>query len=217
MRIAQFDTSTPRFAEQPLPCRLEQRGSALAPAAVLLLLLPLALLILTPFAMLLAQIAAEPNTRLAFADRPAAAVQIALGITLVSMLIAWPVRSLLDRLGRRRIVEIDADHLTVIDIGLLSSSQWTAPLSEYFGVAHNVRTTNAGPRHELILVHPERRAHVLLALSDRISEADVATAAARLDLPIVPAHLLYSFDFSGRRAAAVAARSLPTVLEPSGA
>lgn len=214
MRIAQFDTVTPRFGDQPLPCRLEQRASSVGTAVVLALLFPVALMLLLPFAMLLAQIAAEPATRLALASQPAAAVQIALGFALLSMLIGLPVHALIDRLGRRRVVEIDGKHVSVADSGMFSSCQWSEPLARYRGVAHNVRTTNAGPRHELILVHPQRRRHVLLAISHRINDAEVAEAAARLDLPVVPAQALYRFGPADRRTSNSAARRGHAGLEP---
>lgn len=214
MRIAQFDTVTPRFCDQSLPCRLEQRASHLSAAAVLALLLPLALILVIPFAMLLMQIAAEPATRLALANHPAAAVQIALGVTLLLMLIGWPLRALVDRLGRRRIVELDRDRVTITDAGLFASRQWSEPLSQYLGLAHNVRTTNAGPRHELILVHPQRRAHILLAISDRMNDAEVAEAAARLAMPVVPAHALYRFGWSDKRTSSSSPQHGHTNLEP---
>lgn len=214
MRIAQFDTVAPRFGDQTLPCRLEQRASTVGTAVVLTLLLPVALMLLLPFAMLLAQIAAEPATRLALANQPAAAVQIALGFALLSMLIGWPVRALIDRLGRRRIVEIDDNLVSVADSGMFSCCQWSEPLARYRGIAHNVRTTNAGPRHELILVHPERRAHVLLAISDRMNDAEVVEAAARLGLPVVPAQALYRFGPADWRTSNRAARRGPASLEP---
>lgn len=217
MRIAQFDTVTPRFCEQTLPCRLVQRGSPLGAALVLALLLPVAVLLVIPFAMLMAQIAAEPATRSAIADHPAAAVQIALGIALLAILIGWPVRALIDRLGRYRIVELEHGLVTVTDSGLFSRCTWSEPIDHYLGLAHNVRTTNAGPRHELILVHPQRRAHILLAISDRMSDAEVAEAAARLDLPVVPAHALYRFGFSERRAASSTTPHRHVGLKPANA
>ncbi|MCB1505962.1 MAG: hypothetical protein KDJ47_13375 [Hyphomicrobiaceae bacterium] len=191
MRIAEFETVTPRLSEASLPYRLEQNGSNLGNTLTLVILASLAALILTPFVILLTYIASDPFTRDALTAQPAAAIEIALGISVASALIGWPLRTLVHRLGSHRIVEIDANEIRVTDQGLWRRHTWRQPITAYLGLTHHLRTTNAGPRHELILVHPTRRYHVLVALADRMTDIEVAAAASRLGVPLVPPAQLY--------------------------
>jgi hypothetical protein len=191
MRIAEFETVTPTIGNAVFPCRLEQRAATLGSAILLALMIPLALLLLTPLLVIAGQIATVPGARASLLAHPAGAAQVGVGLSLVIVFIAWPVLALLDRIGRRRIVLLDRKEVRVADTGLLQRRTWQQPVASYLGLAHHVRTTHAGVRHELVLVHPDRKASILLQLGAHLTEKDVTKLAARLGVPIVPPSLLY--------------------------
>jgi hypothetical protein len=59
------------------------------------------------------------------------------------------------------------------------------------GLAHHIRASLSGARHEIVLVHPDRARSVLLAFDAQVREADLKAMAAQLGLPVVPASLIY--------------------------
>lgn len=191
MRIAEFDTVTPAIDDCPLPWHLEQRGSSIGTAILLALLIALLALLAAAFAFLGAELASEPATRRAVIAQPAAALKIALGIALLMALVGWPIRALASRLGSRREVVIGDDHVSVTDHGVISTRRWSEPIASYQGLAHHIRTTLSGQRHELVMVHRSQSANVLIGLSNRMTDRDVEAACHRLGLPLVPAKLLY--------------------------
>lgn len=191
MRIAEFESVTPDINEATLPCRLEQRAATLGPALLLALLIPLAFLLLAPLAVIAGEIATNPSTRTELMAHPGGAAKIGLGLGLIALLIAWPVRAALDRVGRRRIIVIDLQEVSVTDKGMFKTRTWRRPLASYVGLAHHVRTTHSRLRHELILAHPCRKDSVLLALAPHTSEAQVRALAQRIGVAIVPAATLY--------------------------
>ena len=71
------------------------------------------------------------------------------------------------------------------------STAWSVPLASYSGIAHHVRASLSGLRHELILVHPDPAKNLLVAVADRIPQATLDRAKALLRLPEVPAKSLY--------------------------
>jgi hypothetical protein len=58
-------------------------------------------------------------------------------------------------------------------------------------VAHHIRASLSGARHEIVLVHADRRRSVLLHFADRVLESELAAVARRLELPVVPARWIY--------------------------
>jgi hypothetical protein len=82
--------------------------------------------------------------------------------------------------------------VTVREVGALRSRAWTAPLSEFAGVAHHIRSTLSGLRHELVLVHRVRgKSVLLLQTANAVPQATLERAAALLALPQVSAGELY--------------------------
>ena len=70
---------------------------------------------------------------------------------------------------------------------------WSEPLSAYAGVAHHVRASLSGTRHELILVHPEREKSVLLSVAPRTTQAEVNRVINLLGSFEIPPSALYRF------------------------
>ena len=77
--------------------------------------------------------------------------------------------------------------VSVSDCAVLGSRSWQAPLEEFSGIAHWVRSSLSGVRHELHLVHPDPRKSLLIHRADHISQATIDAAGALLGLPPVPA------------------------------
>lgn len=174
-----------------LPIRLEQSLSRVSVLFKLLLLVPALAAVAIPLLLLAAHAAAKPGTLALLREHPLTAVQIALGIALWSALFVYPLRLLLTRAATKRLVDISADTVCVAEHGLLRTRIWSAPLNTYRGVAHQVRSSLSGVRHELILVHADPGRHVLLTVDDAISRKTLERAAALLRLPEVPARRLY--------------------------
>ncbi len=191
MRLAHFDDLTPSLIDAPLPWRQSQTCSMLPRVLALAGLATVALLLLVPLAVIARHVATAPAGLAALTDHPGATFQIALGLAVSSALLGFPFYRMAQRIGVTRRVTIEAGSVTVTDQGLSGDRTWSEPLSSYIGIAHHVRTTQAGPRHELVLVHPDARRHVTVAMAGRISKAELERAAATLAMVEVPAHLLY--------------------------
>lgn len=191
MHFAAFETVAPRLADTTLPCRLEQSSSRLRPVMVLALLVPVAVLTLVPFLLVVSHVAAAPNGLDLVTDHPASVLQIVLGFTLAAALVGWPLSRAIERFNRARSVTIDHNQVHVTDRSWRGEHHWSEPLSAFSGVAHHIRTTHSITRHELVLVNPDSRRHVLLMIADRISKAEVEAVAARLGIPEVSPRLLY--------------------------
>lgn len=191
MRFAHFDTITPGIIDAPLPWHQTQEMSTTPRALALAGLVVTAALLLVPATLMAGHLASVPGAALLLAEHPGAALRIALGLALASAIVGWPLYSTASRLRHRREVTIDAGRIAVTEAKLASKKTWSEPLSAYLGIAHHIRTTQAGPRHELVLVHPDASRHLVVAVADRISKSDVERAAATLGVAEVPARLLY--------------------------
>ncbi|MBN9267259.1 MAG: hypothetical protein J0I75_22340 [Hyphomicrobium sp.] len=133
------------------------------------------------------QAISEPETVSLALAKPMATLQIVAGLLLLSALLLVPVRRLLADLGREGFVEIDGNIVRVAEKGLFSSRTFREPLDQYEGVAHRIRTTVSGLHHELVLVHPDARRDVVIAL-DRLEPAvSPAPMIARIGLPEITA------------------------------
>lgn len=119
---------------------------------------------------------------LAFAE-PVATLQIVVGLLLMAGLLLVPARRLVARAGSGGTVQIDSGFVHVAERGLLSSRNFHEPLDAYRGTAHRVRTTISGVRHELVLVHPDARRDVVIALERLGPALTPAGMIALLGLP----------------------------------
>lgn len=172
---------------EALPLYLTQRFSRASAVARLTLLVPAFLLVLVPvsFLWLSADVLAQAT------EHPLDALIAGAGVMLFVGLFGLPLSRAIKALVSRRTVRIEGGLVTVEDRGLLGLSTWTLPLASFNGVAHVIRTSLSGARHELVLVHPSRRRRVLLCTSDKLSETDLDQASRVLSLPLVPANDLY--------------------------
>lgn len=183
-----------RISETPtldgLPIRMEQTSAPATTIARLLLLSPALVLLAVPL-LVGAHVAGEPVALAAVAGQPVAAIQVLVGFLLWAGLLAIPLGQAIRRMGARRSVEIDRREVRVVDQGLVGGRRWSEPLAAYRGIAHHVRTSMSGVRHELVLVHADPSRNVLLAFHNRISLDTLEKAKALLGLPEVPARAIY--------------------------
>ena len=166
-----------------LPIVFRDQASRPSQLIQLVIMLPAALAILLPLGLLgarwsdLADIAA---------DNPVATVQLLAGLGIWSILFVIPALRLIADFGWRRTVVIDGRQVTVTHTSLLRRHTLRARLDDCHGIAHLVRTTNAGPRHELVLVHELAGLRVPFHIADRIAPATISRAGALLGLPEIP-------------------------------
>jgi hypothetical protein len=185
-----------------LPVTIERASSRASATVGALLLAPVVTVMVAPASLLLASAAPVLPSAL---DNPMAAAQVTVGIAMWTGLFIVPVWRLLQRFGGRLSVHIEGGMVTVRERALARSSTRQMPLSAFAGIAHHVRSTLSGVRHELYLVHPKRGQSLLIHSADTISAATIDGLGALLGLPTIPAAGLYRF---GVRAAAVPAAAL---------
>jgi hypothetical protein len=193
-----------------LPFSVEQKSSRASAVIMLLLLVPAVATLLVPVGLIAAF--ATPALWAAM-ERPAAALQVVLGLGVWTVLFVLPAKRILQRFGTARDVRIEQGLVTVREQAAFRSRVWTAPLSDFSGIAHHVRSTLSGVRHELILVHRQRPKSVLLHAGDRIPQSTIESAAALLGMPHVPAGELYRL----RAARRTPSTSAPVLAKPLAA
>jgi hypothetical protein len=147
-------------------------------------------LVTAPVALVL--IHAPRDVAEAVIHHPATATVLAVGLFAGLMLFLVPAQRIIARFGRRRCVTITPERASVSDGTLFGARHWSAPLAEFEGIAHHMRTTLSGVRHELVLVHPSReRSIVLHHAAHGIGQAAIDRAAQLLRLPQLSPHVLY--------------------------
>jgi hypothetical protein len=81
-----------------------------------------------------------------------------------------------------------------VERGLIRRASFETPLASYAGVAHHIRASLSGNRHELILVHPDPARTVLVAVAPRFGESDIQRLCLLLGHREVPAKALYAWQ-----------------------
>jgi len=191
MRVAIYDRIEPA-TPAALPLRLTQRCSQGTASVLLALIVPIAVAAsVTAIAIVHAIFSADARSLVA--AHPALALETVAALGFLIYLIALPAKRLFDRLATRREVVIADGTVTVTEGSYFRSWTWSAPLGSFAGVAHHVRASLSGTRHELILVHPERDKSVLLSVAPRTSQSEVDYVVALLGQNEIPPSELYRF------------------------
>lgn len=190
MRIADIDhiVSMPAATHSQ---RILQTAAPLAAASLLVVSGLASAAILAPFGIVAAHAASDPGALAAIAERPGSAALLVCGLAIGLGIAAVPLRAALARLSRRTIVTFEGTRVAVEERGLAGTTRWSAPTKDFKGIAHHVRATLSGPRHELILVHPDRSKDILLQLSARPGELTLEHFSRMLGLAEIPARELY--------------------------
>lgn len=210
MRVAIYDRVEPPLPAQ-LPFRLIETCSQPAAAAMLALAVPAVLVVGVLSVTVLIEALSMPAARAIIAQHPALGLEILAAMAFWAWLLGLPLKRLVSRLTLTRAVEIDEGSVRVVEGGRWRSRAWAEPLGAYTGVAHHVRASLSGTRHELILVHPDRDRSVLLSLAPTMAASEIARVAALLGHQEIPASLLYRFRLQRPRLA------LPTWRDPAPA
>lgn len=211
MRAAAVERMTPALPEFSRPIRFDQAPSQRAHIVTLIVLVPTAVALLLPFWYLAAGLATDATVRSVLWERPATLLQLAVALGFWFVLLGFPIMRMIDTVTRSRSVEISNRTVTVTDRAFGREASWRGTLGSFDGIAHNVRTSLDGVRHELILVHPEPNRSVLIAIANRLGEAEIDAASDVLGLPRIPATMIPGRSgaawlalLRGRRAAPVA-------------
>ncbi len=201
MGMLNFETIDPPQPLSALPARLEQ-SSPRAKTALSLILIALAgLAIVTPFVAVTLHLIEAPAARSLMIEQPGSVLQLGFGLAVWTALLGWPAKRLAQRLSARRIVTLSNYAVTVDERGLFGGRTWSAPFTSYTGVAHHVRASLSGVRHELILLHDDPTRSVLLAIAPRFSQAELDRVCHLLGAQEISARLLYERPVASATAA----------------
>ena len=192
MRVAIYDRVEPPVPAE-LPFRLTQTCSQRAATAFLVLIVPAALGGTVAALAVVFQAMLAPASRAVVEQHPALSLEILSAIGFLIYLMALPTRRQLARLTTTRSVEIAHGRVAVTEGSYFVDWAWAAPLGSYTGVAHHVRASLSGTRHELILVHADRDKCVLLSVAPRTTQAEVDRVATLLGHKEIPPSELYRF------------------------
>jgi hypothetical protein len=192
MGIARVDVITGCDPIRSLPVTLEQRSSLTSMAIAGLFIALAAIVLLAPFGLLAAHAATAPAFFIATIQQPAIALQLGLALLVAVAFVAVPLRALLRRSMQPRQFVISRQTVSATITGVHGTqANWSEPLAAYQGVAHHIRTSLSGARHEIVLVHAQPSKSVILHIADRIAQPQIDAVAALLNVAQVPARAMY--------------------------
>jgi hypothetical protein len=190
MRLGAVDQVTPSTPIEALPLRLELRGSRGSFLVSLLMTVPVAILLIAPFALIGMVAVSQPTMFASLSMSWSTGIQLAIALAIVMGMTGFAVRRVVMSWGRKATVEIGYGVVAVIEGRFGFKTRWTEPLTEFRGIAHNVRATLSGSRHELVLVHPNPDMSVMLQIAQRMPQPHIDRVAILLGLPEIPAQSL---------------------------
>lgn len=115
-----------------------------------------------------------------------ATILLACAALLAIGLFGWGLVRVMSCHQHQREVSFARTDIHVTDRTGARSTQWCEPISAYRGVAHRVRTSLSGSRHELWLVHADKKKSFPLTIATMLGETEIATRARHLGLNVVP-------------------------------
>lgn len=186
MRATAFETILPNSPITSLPFSLEQTASRVSPLLMVALALPAALAALTPF-WLIAQ-HADPAL---LAGRWETSIPLAAAFLLWAVLFGWPIAIRAWRIGQRRRISLVPHSVEVTDASLLGHACWFEPLASYDGIAHHIRASLSGTRHELLLIHPDPKRSLLLRAAASINQREIDELASLLGCREIAPQMFY--------------------------
>ena len=208
MRVAIYDRVEPPIPTK-LPFRLVQTCSRRSAIPLLVLAVPAVIALAASSLLLVFEAASTPAARSLLAQHPALGLEIVAAMAFWLYLLGLPVRRLFYRMALARTVEIAERTVTVTERGGFRTSTWSAALSSYTGLAHHLRASLSGTRHELILVHPEKHKSVLICLAASLPQDEVDRVAEVLGQKEISPRALYRKTRPGRHARALGRHALP--------
>src|SRR5262245_49475061 len=157
-------------------------GFSLAAMAVLML----------PIVLIAVDGLTNPHVINTVAEHPGSTALLAAGLFIGFGLLLFPLRSGLVRLGGQTTIRVADGMVAVERRGVLRRRSWSAPLAQFCGVTHHIRATLSGPRHEIILVHPDPAKDLLLHVASRHPQDGADHYAEFLGLAELQPRALYS-------------------------
>jgi hypothetical protein len=191
MRVSSIDSSVVTSTAGAMPIELEQSAHTGRAIATALMVTPMVGLAVSLAAVMAATIIADPQPLAQILDKPTAVLGLVSGLAVTIGLVLHPLASALARIGRRQRASVSATAVAVTERTPFGSRSWTEPLATYIGVAHHLRTSLSGVRHEIVLVHRNPARTVLLLDSHRVLQSELDRMAQLLRLPIIPASSIY--------------------------
>ncbi len=170
MRATAFETCVPCAPITALPINLSQTPSRSSPLLTLALALPAAFAALAPFYLIAAHATQDASL---FVERGSTSLLLGLALILWALLFGWPIMQRVGLIGTGREICLTSTVVTVRERGLLFDRSWSQPLNSYCGLAHHVRSSLSGTRHEVLLVHPDPAKSFLLRAADRIGQEEI--------------------------------------------
>ncbi|MBA4132834.1 MAG: hypothetical protein C0519_15595 [Hyphomicrobium sp.] len=191
MRLAAIDRMTPSMPDfANLYVTIEQLPARRTTGILLGTLMLFAAALLSPFYMIATTALADQALRDAVSTRPIASLQILTGLAFWLVLLGFPIYRLLNTLTRSRTIEIADGRVTVVDQAFGHATSWSAPMTEFLGIAPYLRASLSGVRHELVLVHPDRSRSLLIAMAPRLMQSELDQVASALGLPELAPQML---------------------------
>ncbi len=191
MTIAAVDSITPAGPAAVLPVTLAQTTCRSRNVFKMIFAISAALVLLSPFGLLASVAAADPAAFVNTAQRPSVAIQLSVALLVSLAFVAVPMRHVFTRTARERAVTLSPSMVSVVELNRTGSVEWREPLANYTGVAHNIRTSLSGARHEVILVHAVRSKSVILQIADRIAQSHIDSWCSLTGLPEIHAKALH--------------------------
>jgi hypothetical protein len=209
MRHLSFEIVSPALPPPMLPATIRQSTPRLASLAAVLMLMLIVATLIAPMLAIAVQLTRDPSARDIVAAQPGSVLQIGLGLAVWMLLFGWPLSRMAQRVAAERSIRLSATAVEVDEKSVLGRWTWREPIQAFAGVTHHVRASLSGNRHELILVHPDPRRSVLLAVGDRFSSAEIEHICALLGCQEIPARSLYHWPFVAGPDAAAHLKSSP--------
>jgi hypothetical protein len=188
MRSAAFESISPSAPITALPLILVQRPSHSRPWLLMMLALPAAAATLAPMSILAAHAVQDHAVLL---ERIETTLLMVACVLIWLAIFAWPIARHAVRIGSMRRVTIENHAISVVETGLFVRRTWRQPMSAYRGLAHHVRASLSGTRHELLLIHPDPARSVLLRADDTIGQSEIDGLARLLHCREIAPQVFY--------------------------
>jgi hypothetical protein len=217
MQLSAIDRISPPTPIDQLPVRLDLAGSRGSLAVSLLMTAGATAFLITPFALVGSFAAFQPDIFVNADLSWLSGLQLAVAFVLALVLTAFNIRRVRMAWGRSATVEIGFGVIAVVERRFGVVHRWDAPISDFLGIAHNVRSSLSGARHELVLVHPDPAKHVLLSLAPSMPQQHIDRVSILLGLLEIPARSLSGRGLARASASPVAPSEALTAVSGASA
>lgn len=199
MRIQAISTHVAIKDQPDADFACHQRANGLSALVQGALLIASLVVVMAPFSIIAAEAVAEPAMLDRFSDAPARAAVAFAGVAIWIVMFGIPAMRAFGRMGRSQAIKIAGGIVEISEKTLIGRNNWSAPIVDFEGISHHIRTSISGMRQELILVHPQATKCLLLAMDQTISQNETEALADRLGTPVIPAGRMHRRNPNARR------------------